>query len=233
MSEELSMQEMGKKNGAMKHLWFYSIFEKAFELIRYKKLTVVELGVRSGGSIKLWRDYFPNSTIIGVDIDPVCLKTEGERIKILNAGQDSQEVKDFILENSDSEFGPGADIIIDDASHITVLTLASLKLLLPILNYDGIYVIEDLHCSYLDFAAANVLSRPGMCHNDPNVDLRNDKNRNMMNDEFWKLIKMLDGNYGKLSSIQFYPYLCLLFKISKDCLKQGIRAIEGEVTHKE
>ena len=29
---------------------------------------LLEIGVRSGGSLRLWRDYFPRGTIVGVDI---------------------------------------------------------------------------------------------------------------------------------------------------------------------
>src|SRR5208283_183661 len=34
-----------------------------------KKLTLLELGVDKGGSLLLWRDYFPLGTIVGIDIN--------------------------------------------------------------------------------------------------------------------------------------------------------------------
>ena len=32
-----------------------------------KKIVLLELGVRKGGSLLLWRDYFPKGTIVGID----------------------------------------------------------------------------------------------------------------------------------------------------------------------
>jgi len=32
-----------------------------------KEIKLLEVGVYQGGSLKLWRDYFPRGTIVGVD----------------------------------------------------------------------------------------------------------------------------------------------------------------------
>ena len=32
-----------------------------------KDIKLLEVGVHRGGSLKLWRDYFPRSTIVGID----------------------------------------------------------------------------------------------------------------------------------------------------------------------
>ena len=33
-----------------------------------KKIKLLEIGVYKGGSLLLWRDYFPQGTIVGIDI---------------------------------------------------------------------------------------------------------------------------------------------------------------------
>jgi hypothetical protein len=42
-----------------------------FERYRGKSITFVEIGVFSGGSLFMWRDYFgPQARIIGVEFNP-------------------------------------------------------------------------------------------------------------------------------------------------------------------
>ena len=50
-------------------------------LFKDKKETtqnILEIGIQNGGSIKLWRDYFINATIYGLDI--ICVKHGLRRI---------------------------------------------------------------------------------------------------------------------------------------------------------
>jgi methylase of polypeptide subunit release factors len=35
---------------------------------RFDKPRILELGVFSGASLLIWRDYLPNATILGIDI---------------------------------------------------------------------------------------------------------------------------------------------------------------------
>jgi hypothetical protein len=35
---------------------------------RDNELKLLEIGVRTGGSLKLWRDYFPRGAIVGIDL---------------------------------------------------------------------------------------------------------------------------------------------------------------------
>ena len=42
----------------------------------------------------------------------------------------------------------GVDIVLDDGSHQMKHVVKTLSFLFPKLNYDGIYMIEDLHSSY-------------------------------------------------------------------------------------
>ena len=53
-----------------------------------KKIVLLELGVHTGGSLLLWRDYFPMGTIVGVDINlPKAFKPT-ERIHIFEGNHD-------------------------------------------------------------------------------------------------------------------------------------------------
>lgn len=113
-----------------------------------KKIVLLELGVRKGGSLLLWRDYFPLGTIVGIDISlPKGFKPT-ERIHIYQGSQADPE----FLSRVANEIAPdGFDIIIDDASHIGELTKTAFWHLFDNhLKPNGLYVVEDWGTGYWD-----------------------------------------------------------------------------------
>jgi len=91
----------------------------------------------------MWRDYFPNAEIIGIDINPACQQFNGDKIKIHTGDQANES---FLLEVA-QEHGP-FDIIIDDGGHVMHQQITSCTTLFPYVTIGGTYVIEDLHTSY-------------------------------------------------------------------------------------
>ena len=124
-------------------------YSKYLEDWRTGNLRVLELGVREGWSMKMWHDYFENSQICGIDNDEegLCPKSfSEERITFETGSQDDKAFLDGVCDRH----GP-FDIIIDDCSHISPLTIKSFQILFPKLKPGGIYIIEDLHvCDYDD-----------------------------------------------------------------------------------
>lgn len=116
-------------------------YEKYFEPFREKEITVLELGVAGGASIKMWREYFPKAKVYGVDNNPDCA---GEGI--------------FIGSHNDTAFmgrvianiGHYADIIIDDGSHVGHDMITNFKMLIKYVKSGGYYALEDTHCIYSD-----------------------------------------------------------------------------------
>lgn len=147
--EELAIKYKTDKkleDGGHGYTQYYSLF---FEPIRFNQLNILELGVREGWSLKMWNEYFPNSLIWGLDNNEEGLcpdKFEEERIRFLLGSQDDQEILLNLVDKSG-----GFDIIIDDASHISPLTIKSFEILFPTLKSNGLYVIEDLHASDYGF----------------------------------------------------------------------------------
>ena len=47
--------------------YYLDTYEQLFKPMRETAKNVLEIGVRDGGSMKLWHDYFPNATIYGID----------------------------------------------------------------------------------------------------------------------------------------------------------------------
>jgi len=95
---------------------------------------------KPGASLRVWRDYFPNATIYGADIDKDVLFEE-ERIKTYFINQlDPGTIKSFWETIGKTEF----DFMIDDGLH-TVEAGSTLFLnSIDKLSSNGIYIIEDV-----------------------------------------------------------------------------------------
>jgi len=111
-----------------------------------KKIVLLELGVHRGGSLLLWRDYFPLGTIVGVDVRLPQGFQPAERIRVFEG---SQADPPFLSRVADETAPDGFDIIIDDASHVGAWTkIAFWHLFDNHLKPGGLYVIEDWGTGY-------------------------------------------------------------------------------------
>lgn len=120
---------------------------------RYSINKVLELGIgeavyRShmnhpapvlGASLKMWRDYFPNARIYGVDISEEAM-FDDERIQTFKADATSQEDLSLLIK----EIGDNIDLIVDDASHKTNDQILTCRLLMGLVRGGVTYVIEDV-----------------------------------------------------------------------------------------
>ncbi len=126
-------------------------YERHFAPLRHQPITLLEIGVGGyvdphcgGESLKVWRDYFADGRIIGVDIRPKRL-TIGYRVSTLVCDQSKPEELRWV----NASEGP-FDIIIDDGSHVQSHVMTSFRTLFPLLRPGGIYVIEDLGACYAE-----------------------------------------------------------------------------------
>jgi hypothetical protein len=121
---------------------YIPLYERHFGARRDSPLTLLEIGIGSGGSLQMWRDYLPRATIIGIDsLDKSAF--ESSRIRVYQGDQ----ADPAFLHRVAAENG-GVDIVIDDGSHVGSDLLASFRTLFPLLKRGGLYVIEDMHTSY-------------------------------------------------------------------------------------
>ena len=115
-------------------------YEKHIEKWRNEPITILEIGVAGGASIKMWREYFPNAKVFGIDNNPDCA---GEGIFI---GDHNNE--QFLGGTMDFYVGK-CDLIIDDGSHVgnDMKTLFK-RLFRAYVKSGGFYIVEDTHCIY-------------------------------------------------------------------------------------
>ena len=119
-------------------------YNTLFEEFRNKPIKYLEIGVFNGGSIKAFKEAFRNSTcILGLDIDNRCKKYEDIDNNIFIEIGDATNI-DFI--KSITEKYGTFDVILDDGSHINKDVIKSFELLFPLLNDDGLYIVEDTIC---------------------------------------------------------------------------------------
>ena len=128
---------------------YLHVYDLYFDRFKDEEINILEIGVRKGKSLSVWKKYFPKARIFGIDIDPNCLDYQDERVSIVIGPQEDNSTIQKVIDLCESETGRDKfDIIIDDGSHINSDIIDSLSFLWDSLEKKGIYVIEDLYNSY-------------------------------------------------------------------------------------
>jgi len=124
-------------------------YQRHFESLRLRKMNILEIGVGGyansgigGASLRMWKAYFPNASIHGIDLHDK-RAFEEPRIHIFQGDQSNPA---FLLDTY-RKIG-SLDIVIDDGSHINHHVVTSFRVLFPLLNVPGLYAIEDTQTSY-------------------------------------------------------------------------------------
>ena len=110
-----------------------------------EKVKMLEMGVQSGGSSRIWSQYFGSRlNYTGFDINPKCASLEDPSRGIHIVIGSQRNKLDLIKVCED--FGP-FDIIIDDGGHRTIMMLNSLEILFntKCMKDQGVFAIEDTH----------------------------------------------------------------------------------------
>jgi hypothetical protein len=113
-------------------------YEAVFAEFRDKKFNLLEIGVGRGPSLRMWKWFFPNADITGIDIKAGCARHAGERITVEIGSQTDPAFLDRICERAPPT------IIVDDGSHQHEHIIFSFQHLLSKLAPGGMYVIEDI-----------------------------------------------------------------------------------------
>jgi hypothetical protein len=205
----VSLQKIGKSHqtdkSSLTHSFngssFLDVYDSYFSVMRNSKVKLLEIGVNYGSSIRTWRDYFVNGTIVGIDVNPDAFFQE-DRIHI-HIGSQSDPVLASIIKETYDFF----DVIVDDGSHINNLTLKSFELYFPMLKPGGFYIIEDTHCTYQDADPR----WPGMNYNHDEVDYSN--KREDFNKFIENLLFEMDHKRGEIFHVHFYSETVVIKKI--------------------
>ena len=126
---------------------------------REKPIKFLEIGVYYGGSLKAFKEAFKHSTcILGLDLDNHCKTYQDIENNIFVEIGNSTDCN--FIKTITEKYG-SFDIILDDGSHINRDVIQSFELLFPLLNDNGLYIVEDTICykseSYIDINYQNHL----------------------------------------------------------------------------
>jgi hypothetical protein len=146
-ADDLSLDALALRHGADKSSKVHGYtrtYERHFAPCRHLPLAILEIGIGGGASLRMWRDYFPQASVCGLDVAD-CKALEVHGIRTFQGGQADEDVLERLLHQIGA-----LDIVIDDGSHRWSDQVASFRKLYPHLKPGGYYVVEDLHTSYWD-----------------------------------------------------------------------------------
>jgi hypothetical protein len=125
------------------------VYERYFNPIRHKELNFLEIGIggyddpkAGGGSLRMWKHYFPKAQIFGIDYYDKSVHEEA-RVKIFRGSQDDSGFLNIVAKAIGR-----IDVILDDGSHISAHIIKSFETLFPLLGDGGLYIVEDIGTSY-------------------------------------------------------------------------------------
>lgn len=122
---------------------YLPVYDKLFEPWKEKRCKVFECGFASGGSLKLWEDYFDHAEILGIDII-------GDMMKEVMGVRTSKRVRTVKWNLKDLDvtffnaFGFIPDIAIDDSSHLLDDQFLFVLRMWDIVNPGGLIIVEDV-----------------------------------------------------------------------------------------
>ena len=119
-------------------LAYTDVYAKYLNAWRRRRFTLLELGVFRGDSLRMWNAFFPRATVVGLDLEPRAVERAPE-FDVTVGSQADPDVLDAILRRH-----PEIRLVVDDASHIPSLTIASFRHIFPRLPRGSIYIMEDL-----------------------------------------------------------------------------------------
>lgn len=114
---------------------YIAVYEELFRKIRHKPIKLMEIGIMSGNSILMWKEYFTKGKIFGIDINPI-----PEKLKNISRVECLQHNSTEPLEKLNTKF----NIIIDDGCHEPEIQLLTAKVFYPLVEIGGFYIIEDV-----------------------------------------------------------------------------------------
>lgn len=176
-----SIHELGTKTDKSFAHQYLHVYEALFEPVRSEVKDVLEIGIYTGESHRMWRDYFHNAQIYGFDVLDICGGMIGEeRITayFLDAySQDAVNLHSKIL----------YDVVIDDGPHSLESQLFCVEYYSNRLANNGILVVEDIpYPEWIPILASRVPDslKPYMYA----IDRRIAPDRNSVNDELMFVI---------------------------------------------
>jgi glycosyltransferase involved in cell wall biosynthesis len=126
---------------------YVEVYEQFLESILEKDGSLLEIGIRYGGSIVLWNELLKNYKIFGIDTQDILHENIREYVKDYPK-KITLEFRDAYCKETIDHirfiYPRGFDVIIDDGPHTEESQLKCIDLYLDLLKDEGVLVIEDI-----------------------------------------------------------------------------------------
>jgi demethylmacrocin O-methyltransferase len=141
-SLDLLARKHGTGKGPDAH-GYTAAYHAFLDPLREREVRLLEIGIGTGASLRMWEEYLPNARLYAIDEDPAAIAHASERTRV------------FIGDQTDPAFLAQVagvtgelDVVIDDGSHHPDHQRVSLEALFPHVRDGGLYAIEDLGCAF-------------------------------------------------------------------------------------
>lgn len=130
---------------SLKYANYFPIYDNLLSKFINKKIIFVEIGVFSGGSLFMWRNFFgKKAKIIGIDLNPDIKRFSKYGFDILIGDQSSENFwKKFF-----KKYGK-VDVVLDDGGHTNYQQIITANSCVPNIKNGGMLITEDVHTSYI------------------------------------------------------------------------------------
>ena len=201
---------------------------------RNQAISLLEIGVHNGGGLEIWSKYFPQAAhIIGCDSNKKCqtLHYDDARIQVVIGDAGEKSTKQHILNAS-----PNFDIIISNSFHASGDIVRNFANYFDHLNDNGIFIIEDLRCSYWQefdgslyhpHSAISFLKNLAdvVNHEHWGLLLRNDK---ILEPIFQRYHVVAPNSLAHIHAVTFANSMCIITKRAPSENELGTRVVAGQ-----
>jgi predicted O-methyltransferase YrrM len=155
---------------------YIDLYEKYF-VTKKSNVSLLEIGMMTGGSMHLWQKYFEKYKLVGMDLSPDWnvkrpfqsdLNADSNITLIFGVDSRSASVPDAV---SEQQF----DFVIDDGDHSVLAQMDTFRNYWPHLKTGGVYFIEDVVGEVQAEALKKFLSLYSNCKVDHYTGFKNNR----------------------------------------------------------
>ncbi|WP_210385617.1 glycosyltransferase [Brucella anthropi] len=237
MEKKYLRELYNEHTGKVSDKWsiYLDVYHNIFHSYRNRDVKLLEIGIQNGGSLEIWSRYFAEGEIfIGCDINESCrnLDFTDDRIQLVVGDANMDTTYQAITALSES-----FDIVIDDGSHKSSDIVKSFSLYFKHVVDGGIYIVEDLHCSYWgNFEGGLFHPYSSMSFFKSLVDIVNhehwgiEKSRKSLVEDFERQygVNIDEDALASIHLIEFINSMCIIHKAVPDNNALGKRVVVGK-----
>lgn len=152
--------EHKKGHGIWKWEHYFDVYDRHLSKFRGRPVTIMEVGIYSGGSLDMWRHYFGEQCrIVGLDIASECSAYKNSSVDVFIGNQGDRE----FLRNTLNKCG-GIDVFVDDGSHLPEHQIIGFEEVFQFIRPGGVYICEDIHGIHNEFIDYIYGLSKSLCH---------------------------------------------------------------------